>query len=140
MPPRLMGLLENLGCRASSELHAHALDLLGGSFDAVRQLQRDSSSLVDVSDLDEDDVRQWLFALPVDVSSLVLVMWPAERIAAEVPFSVLVDRYDDLWYPSIDDVVVVWPGGGLLLMDHEERFSFAVWSAVTDLGAGRSPA
>lgn len=143
MPPKLLGLLERLGCRASSELHARALDFLGGSFDSVRQLQRNSLALVDVSDLVEDDVRRWLLALPVDVSSLVQVIWPADHIAAEVPFSVLVERYDGLWYPSMDDVVVVWSDGGLLLMDHEERFFFGCMvtgTPLVDLMAERPPA
>jgi hypothetical protein len=130
MPPNLRILLETIGYRASSELYARVRDLLGGSFEPVRQLQRDPSIMINVSDLGEAEVRRWLLALPVDPSSsLVLVAWVGDGIAAEMPYLTAVDRYDDLWYPASDDVVVVWPDGTLLLLDHEERFSFGAPSA-----------
>jgi hypothetical protein len=99
-------------------------DRLGGSFEILAE-SRVNASEVDVSRLTEAEVRSWLGALPVASEQPVLVAWPANRVGAEMPFSVVISNFDDLWYPSMDDVVLLWPDGALLIMDHEERFSFA---------------
>ncbi|GAB1641402.1 hypothetical protein [Krasilnikovia sp. MM14-A1259] len=124
MPPNLVELLKSLGLRSSSDLFAQSVGRLGHSFEAVRQLQAHPTRFIDVSFARGDEVRSWLSALVAGEPPSVLVVWLADRTAAEMPFPVLLERYDDLWYPSMDDVAVIFPDGGLLLMDHEERFCF----------------
>lgn len=121
MPPNLTGVLNGLGYPASSDLFDRSHASLGGSFEVLTQALRTPSARIDVADLAPNEVRQWLSMLS-DAASSVLVVWPANRVAAEMPFATVIDKYDDLWYPSTDDVLVMWPDGQLLLMDHEERF------------------
>jgi hypothetical protein len=41
---------------------------------------------------------------------------------------VFVTNFDDLWFPAMDDVVVLLDSGGalhVLVLDHEERITFS---------------
>lgn len=125
MPPNLTGLLDQLGCPRSPDLFSHAVNMLGGSFDILANIRQNATASIDVSDLVGDEVRPWLSGLYPSVNFPVLVAWVADRIAAKMPFSTFVDRFDDLWYPSLDDVIVIWSDGGVLLIEHSERLFFA---------------
>jgi hypothetical protein len=61
----------------------------------------------------------------------VTVAWPAEATAMRMRFDQFADHFDDLWYPSQDDVVVVAERVGaveILLLDHEEKFAYSLCS------------
>lgn len=76
---------------------------------------------LDTADLGTDDVAGWFRQLPIPANDEVTILWPAWGVAARMPFSEFVCRYDDLYAPGRDDVWVCatdW----LLELDHEERF------------------
>ena len=67
------------------ELFADALRLLGGSRDSLAGIPRYRRpwSTYPVSRI--TTVRQWLSTLAADTHSTVLIMWPAERVAVDLP-------------------------------------------------------
>ena len=84
-----------------------------------------SLSVLDGTELSSEQLKKYLRNLPVDKNSNVLVIWASYRSAVLIPYSLLVENYDELWFPSADDVFVTdkemnW----LLVIDHEEIFSF----------------
>ncbi|GGN99581.1 hypothetical protein GCM10010112_93550 [Actinoplanes lobatus] len=123
MPPRLTATLDSLGCRAVPEVHIVVGEYLGG-YGVLDDAWEIASARLGVSDRTDDEVRAWLRSLPVDADSVIRIDWARDGIGAELPFSVFAQHFDDLWYPSSDDVVVLTPDGALLYLDHEERFSF----------------
>ncbi|MEV6298220.1 hypothetical protein AB0M02_02315 [Actinoplanes sp. NPDC051861] len=100
------------------------MDYLGGSFRVLDEFWDIASSRISVTHAADEEVRSWLRALPVDAESVVRVDWARDGIGVEVPFFVFVRYFDDFWYPSSDDVVVMFPDGAILFLDHEERFSY----------------
>ncbi|MFB7025345.1 MULTISPECIES: hypothetical protein [unclassified Streptomyces] len=61
-----------------------------------------------------------------DLRSTVLVAWPSDRVAVKITGAQLVATIDDLWYPGMDDLVVVCPAGNptkVVVLDHEEQLS-----------------
>lgn len=70
-------------------------------------------------------VRCWLRSLPVDQTDEVAILWASNGFGVRVRFGGFVDVYDDLWYPSSDDVwVVPLRGEWLLELTHEEEARF----------------
>lgn len=124
MPPRLTEVLHSLGFRAEAQVHVDVLEYLGGSYEVLTEFWEIASSKILVTFAADEEVRSWLHSLPVEAESLVRVDWTRDGVGVEVPFSVFVRYFDDLWYPSSDDVVVVFPDGAVLFLDHEERFSY----------------
>jgi len=56
----------------------------------------------------------------------VCVVWLRERVGIIVDFDVFVRSWDDLWYPSSDDVIVANTCYGFgASFDHEEKLS--IW-------------
>jgi hypothetical protein len=100
------------------------MEHLGGSFEVLGEFWETASSKIAVTHAADEEVRSWLRSLPVDAESLVRVDWARDGVGVEVPFSVFVQHFDDFWYPSSDDVVVMFPDGAVLFLDHEERFSY----------------
>ena len=84
-------------------------------------LVRHTASL---GELKPEDVRQLLHSLPIR-DQFVDVVWPPERTGARMRFADFVEHYDDLWFPSQDDV---WIMGSrrdwLLQLGHEEDLLF----------------
>jgi hypothetical protein len=80
---------------------------------------------LDASDKDRDVVIDWLKNLPVPLDERVLVLWPHYRAGIQVAYGVFSDYYDDLWFPSADDLWVVGSmRSWLLQLDHEESFAY----------------
>lgn len=82
---------------------------------------------IDISDMQPDEAKRSLLSLSIAPSEHVWVIWCSTVSGISVAFGEFVDHYDDLWYPSSDDVWVVdvsllW----LLELNHEE---FLVFSA-----------
>jgi hypothetical protein len=125
VPPRLAETLGSLGYSAGAAVHIAVMKRLDGAYDWADDLRRNASSKLQVTRLTDDEIRFWLSSLPVDPECLACVDWARDGLGVEMPFSVFVRYFDDFWYPSSDDVVVLFPGGAVLLLDHEERFSFA---------------
>ncbi len=83
---------------------------------------------VDASDLTPSQVRQWLAGLPVGLDEEASVVWVADRIGARMTFGAFVSNFDDLWFPAMDDVVVLLDSRqalDVLVLDHEERITFS---------------
>jgi len=48
-------------------------------------------------------------------------VWPWDRVGCELDSHEFVQHYDDLWYPSSDDMWIGWKGSELLIqLNHEE--------------------
>lgn len=80
-----------------------------------------------VQDDDAQEVRRWLWELPIMAEVPVYILWPALRSGISTGFGEFVEVYDDLWLPGADDVWVQPPSTDWLLeLDHEEVFRFFV--------------
>ncbi|MFC9434878.1 hypothetical protein [Nocardia sp. NPDC057030] len=126
MPPMLAQTLTRLGAVDDRTVFDRLVARVGG-LPAVRQLLRAADTVLDVSELESETVRQWLRALPIAESEWVAVAWPADAITVRVRFDRFTDRFDDLWYPAQDDVVIVAERPGavdVLVLDHEEHFAY----------------
>jgi hypothetical protein len=79
---------------------------------------------VDISRAGPDEVRATLSGLPIG-DDWVEVVWPFERAGVRMRFRDFVRYYDDLWYPSSDDLLITnstktW----LLEVNHEETVTY----------------
>lgn len=55
----------------------------------------------------------------------VWICWPGFREGFEIKWNLFVSRFDDLWYPSSDDVIVTAPTADWMLeISHEETIRF----------------
>ena len=77
----------------------------------------------DASNVDRDEVIAWMRSLELGNPS-VEVCWMADRAGLAMRLHDFIEDYDDLWFPSADDVCVVdatreW----ILEIDHEEQFT-----------------
>jgi hypothetical protein len=80
---------------------------------------------IDASDSDPERVRQFLRSLGISAMDRVLVLWRSQHVCVRIDFSTLCEHYDDLWYPSSDDVWVTDASRSWLLeIDHEEQITF----------------
>lgn len=125
VPPRLVETLGSLGYSAGTAVHVAVMKRLGGSYDLADHLRQTASLKLQATHLTFEEVRSWISSLPVDAECLACVDWARDGLGVEIPFSVFIRYFDDFWYPSSDDVVVLFPDGAVLLIDHEERLSFA---------------
>ncbi|SRR5579884_1351018 len=79
---------------------------------------------LEVADSDKEQVIRWFRSLTLP-NGVVNVYWVAQREGIQTPLDVFVSNYDDLWFPSSHDVVVEdQERRFLLILDHEEHFSF----------------
>jgi hypothetical protein len=128
VPPDLSSTLDRLGTTAGREAYLDAERRLGPVHSLVEQCLAHRGAHLDAADALPDEVRAWLSGLPVPSDAGVTVLWPFDKLAARLTYRSFVDSYDDLWYPSSDDVVVYWENGdelGVIVLDHEEEFTFA---------------
>jgi hypothetical protein len=138
VPPRLVETLDSFGYSAGTAVHVAVMERLGGSYAWADDLRQNASAKLLSTYLTDDEVRSWLSSLPVDAECLASVDWARDGLGVEIPFSVFMRYFDDLWYPSSDDVVVVFSDGAVLLIDHEERLSFAATWPPQQPPRGRS--
>ncbi|MGY1578205.1 hypothetical protein [Streptomyces sp. MN13] len=61
----------------------------------------------DVSELTTEELRRAFLSYLPDTGQEVLVAWPADRTTAKLPYRAVLERIDDLWYPSMDDLIIV---------------------------------
>ncbi|MBN2293716.1 MAG: hypothetical protein JXM70_14915 [Pirellulales bacterium] len=75
----------------------------------------------DCCDADPDEIRAWLSSLPFN--GLVNVIWIGEGEGVVIDYDCFVKFYDDLWFPSSDEVWLSTLDMKLVLqIDHEEQF------------------
>jgi hypothetical protein len=83
---------------------------------------RDPSAMIDASDNSLEEMAQWLSGLGLNEST-VRVVWPQESAGLLMPYALFLECFDELWFPSADDVVVITEAGDRLLeISHEEVF------------------
>src|SRR5690242_2913920 len=61
-----------------------------------------------IADMSSEAIRAKLGSLAVREET-VWAYWPAFREGFEIKWEMLVSRFDELWYPSSDDLIVMSP-------------------------------
>jgi hypothetical protein len=124
MPPHLKETLAAMESDATPQTYEEFLDILGGSLSKLSDITRSTESSLDVSEFDSLELKSALRARFQDTGRQVLAAWPTDRTAVKISCQSLIDRIDDLWYPSMDDLVIVdgsSEGNRVIILDHEER-------------------
>ncbi|MBN2384654.1 hypothetical protein JXQ70_17405 [bacterium] len=102
---------------------------------------RPEDRIVTNDDIDTPVVSKWLEDRIPRGDSDVLLLWNRQT-AALVPRRLFIDRWDDFWYPSSDDLSVIGiVGGWRVEMYHHGMFDFSTSGAVQPgvTPDGRSP-
>ncbi len=90
------------------------------------------STRLDICDAHPDEVRRILLSFGIPLDERVLVVWCSIETGISIVFREFVQYYDDLWYPSSDDV---WVTQGslpwLIEFHHEEIITFVASSTET---------
>ncbi|MFE1314313.1 hypothetical protein [Streptomyces sp. NPDC058755] len=121
MPPHLRQTLTDIGAYEGPGAYDAFLSALGGSTARLPILISRAEVALDVSDLNADQLRHALRTAVQDAGQDVWAAWPAERTAVRVAYRAVLDRLDDLWYPSTDDLLIIDGDERVLVLDHEER-------------------
>ncbi|MGH8016750.1 MAG: hypothetical protein ACREIA_00400 [Opitutaceae bacterium] len=82
----------------------------------------------DISDASFDEVAAQLDAAGVSRDQGVYVFWqrPVPAIGVAITFGQFRDNWDDFWYPSSDDAMLVDESmSALIRFDHEERLAIS---------------
>lgn len=79
----------------------------------------------DISEVTSDEVKGYLMSLGIRDDEKIWLIWIPLRAGISILFRDFVEYYDDLWYPSSDDVwltdtLMSW----LIEFDHEEVITF----------------
>jgi hypothetical protein len=128
MPPSLKSVLASLEIEPSRDECEAVENRLPGSFAGLVAIRRESVVEVDASELVPSEIRDWLASLPIRGDAAVQVAWIADRLGAKMSFATFADNVDDLWFPAMDDIVVLLDTAGVLdvlVLDHEERFTLS---------------
>jgi hypothetical protein len=132
MPPNLRGTLLSLGVGESANRFDEFIRLIGGSVENISTFRQAENFAKDLEDCTIGEIQETLGVLLEEASGPVLAAWPSEGVAARIPARSLVGAIGDLWYPSMDDLVVVWSSASrfvIVVLDHEERITRSVISA-----------
>ncbi len=128
MPPNLSAVLTRLGAPADTEVYGEAERRFGAVHSVVERSRARRQATLDAEDSEPEEVRAWLSGVGVPPDAEVIVLWPFDRVGTRMAYQSFVDNYDDLWYPSSDDVVVYRETGdelNVIVLDHEEELAFA---------------
>ncbi len=117
-------LLESLGVEIeASELGCEALvthAVIAKLFPEGKDADEGTISF-DVSSLGLDEIRYRLREVELEQESMIEIVYPALRQGLTMRWRDFVRYYDDLWYPGVDDVIVIQRGGLVFLsLSHEE--------------------
>jgi hypothetical protein len=83
------------------------------------------SKQMNIEYAEPDEVKEFLSSLEITNDEAVRLIWRADEAGISIIFRDFVQYYDDLWYPSSDDVWVVEESlSWLLEFDHEEFIAF----------------
>ena len=81
----------------------------------------------DIYEADSNKVKQFLLSLNIPQDKIVRVIWCSTKTGISILFRDFVEYYDDIWYPSSDDVWVTEESLSWLLdFDHEEIVTFTI--------------
>lgn len=127
MPPGLTEQLTAMGLRPDPLALERVMELIGGSWGELPRLLSAAHLRVEVSEADTDELRSVLSLWLAESSGRVITAWPSDRVAVEMTVASLLDSIDDLWYPAMDDLVVVEVDTTdtrlMIVLDHEERLT-----------------
>ncbi|MGE0549545.1 MAG: hypothetical protein AB7R00_20935 [Kofleriaceae bacterium] len=76
-----------------------------------------------LENLDNEGVRAVLRSSSIAGEQLVAIVWASYRFGITLPFELFAAWFDDLWFPSAEDVIVAVDGEVRLILDHEEQLS-----------------
>ena len=85
--------------------------------------------IYDISDMEFEEAKDILLSnQSLYHNDEVLVIWGFEKFGVVIPYKVFCHFFDDLWYPSSDDVLVTDESmNNCVGISHEEIITF--WSA-----------
>ncbi len=82
-----------------------------------------ATTTFDASDADRDEVIAWMKSLNLG-NPVVEVFWLADRAGLAMRLDDFIEHYDDLWFPSADDVCIADAAREWMLeIDHEEKLT-----------------
>ena len=82
---------------------------------------------VDISSAATEQVRRMLESTGLGQSRVVRAIWPFDQFVAEISGKDVVACYDDLWYPSRDNLLIINDAGNLIVeLNHEEILTVGV--------------
>ena len=137
MPPKLTAVLAALAVEASPGEFAAVEGLLGGSFSGLVGIRRNPVAKINAVDLTGQETRDWLSELPIEPHAELHVAWIADRLGAQMSFETFANNIDDLWFPSMDDIVSVLHSDSslmVLVLDHEELITLSSVNSSEDVG------
>jgi hypothetical protein len=80
---------------------------------------------ISIADKDPDEIRELLREYRARLGERVCLIWRFDHGGVIVSYDDFCERYDDLWYPSSDDVYVISSvRRRFLIIDHEEIVLF----------------
>jgi hypothetical protein len=80
----------------------------------------------DISNATEEQVRAIFYQnAPLSIDTEVYAVWPSNRVAIKLSYALFVEQYENLWFPSRDDVwITVETCDWLIEISHEEILTF----------------
>ena len=86
----------------------------------------------DFSGSDRSEIIDWLQKRRKDLEPRVYIYWLSDQEGVEMGFDDFVSHFDDLWYPSADDVWITnQERTAVVELNHEEIFSLYTISKTT---------
>jgi hypothetical protein len=80
---------------------------------------------INISDLDQYEIQTFLQSLPLG-SDEVFIIWVFESFGIQLPFNLFCKYFDELWFPSSDDIWICDTQCLYYLeISHEEKITFA---------------
>ncbi len=124
MPPGLTNTLTSICSPVTQEMFHAVMDTVGGSLVELERAIRTNGSCVDVSDSSAEELRSIMSRAFQDAEKEVTALWAADHVAVRATYRVLLRHIDDLYYPGMDDLLIIEESRGVrcvLFLDHEER-------------------
>jgi hypothetical protein len=80
---------------------------------------------INISDLDQHEIQTFLQSLPFG-SEKTFIIWVFESFGIQLPFKLFCEYFDELWFPSSDDIWICDTQYLYYLeISHEEKITFA---------------
>jgi hypothetical protein len=128
VPPKLVETLGRLGSVPSAAIYHEVLRLLGGSLSIVPFIRSNADDRLDAADAVEAELASWVLSHQTSPDAEILAVWMADRVGAKLKVTDFATHVGDLWYPSMDDVLLVADDHDylkVLILDHEEIFTYS---------------
>jgi len=109
---RVRPILQNLGRDGAGDVRYHSCKVIEGA--------------------DKSCVQRYLRSLRPGSRGRIYCFWPRDMIAIRMDYEEFIQYFDDVWYPSSDDLVVTDSEVSFLTyFDHEELIQHVVVSPAT---------